>query len=569
MRIYNKKFIRENPGISSDIEKLKLILYSTRFIDPRIIKLKASDTFEKEAVANWVKYKHHSVYVLKKSGSVSRYGIERIEVIPHELDYMSQWVANLKLWCKKAGEFEVNCVNFFYNGPARPLEKPFILFVSENNRPARFSADYIYKENELDSVYTVYQTIEYGKLENGRISGNLIKNLYLNVNGQGKLISNNCIWFGEIEDHPFYIWYTTKSKTLNIDYLYILNLQTGDSRLQFVVERDNSSSTTINSKNLILRRKFTQLLCEKSLVDTSLSMYVSQSESIQFQVLLHYLQKKKIPFSQIDSIAKNDFSVNYLIKVSPTDTKTIAFVLYLLRFHNLSTCKVFGVRLDILFSYILNGYELESTLVELGEPPGVNYLITNNIFKNGPKAVSEKLQMLIDRYRLLECLEAPQTRYYYRRGFRHCLPESHIYVLNLGRYSPNPSMEHLFNETRNELLVSGCYLPRWISEYELYRILLLYFPDAVFQYKTEWLESQSIDIFLPSFDTAIEYQGMQHYQPVDFFGGEEGYRDVVRRDKRKRILCKEKQIRLIYWPYYREINEKNISLLLQDIGFSL
>lgn len=221
----------------------------------------------------------------------------------------------------------------------------------------------------------------------------------------------------------------------------------------------------------------------------------------------------------------------------------------------------------MLFSYILNGYELESTLVELGEPPGVNYSITRSIFKDGPKEVSEKLQMLIDNYRLLECLEIPQSRKYYWHGFRHCLPESHFTDLNLGRYTPNPSMENLFQETRNELLASGCYLPRWISEYELYRILLLYFPDAMFQYQAEWLGSQSIDIFIPSYDTAIEYQGIQHYQPVDFFGGEEGYRDVVRRDRRKRNKCKEKQIRLIYWPYYNEINEKNISLLIKDIGF--
>jgi hypothetical protein len=44
---------------------------------------------------------------------------------------------------------------------------------------------------------------------------------------------------------------------------------------------------------------------------------------------------------------------------------------------------------------------------------------------------------------------------------------------------------------------------------------------------------------------AIEYQGVQHDQPVDFLGGPEAFEKTKIRDARKRRLCKRNGVLLI------------------------
>ena len=55
-----------------------------------------------------------------------------------------------------------------------------------------------------------------------------------------------------------------------------------------------------------------------------------------------------------------------------------------------------------------------------------------------------------------------------------------------------------------------------------------------------------LDIYFPDFNIGIEYQGAQHFQPVEIFGGEEGFKKNQERDKRKKKLCKQNNCILIY-----------------------
>lgn len=48
----------------------------------------------------------------------------------------------------------------------------------------------------------------------------------------------------------------------------------------------------------------------------------------------------------------------------------------------------------------------------------------------------------------------------------------------------------------------------------------------------------------------IEYQGIQHYNCVDYFGGQEGFEKQQYRDNLKRQYCKENNIKLIEIPYW-------------------
>jgi len=55
----------------------------------------------------------------------------------------------------------------------------------------------------------------------------------------------------------------------------------------------------------------------------------------------------------------------------------------------------------------------------------------------------------------------------------------------------------------------------------------------------------------------IEYDGKQHYQPVDFFGGKEGFKKSVKRDKIKNKFAKDYNIKIkrIKYNEYNKIEQ--------------
>jgi DNA-directed RNA polymerase subunit RPC12/RpoP len=57
------------------------------------------------------------------------------------------------------------------------------------------------------------------------------------------------------------------------------------------------------------------------------------------------------------------------------------------------------------------------------------------------------------------------------------------------------------------------------------------------------------DFYIPQYNVCIEYQGIQHFLPIDFFGGMEGYLSLIKRDNIKKRYCQEKSIKLIAISY--------------------
>ena len=62
-----------------------------------------------------------------------------------------------------------------------------------------------------------------------------------------------------------------------------------------------------------------------------------------------------------------------------------------------------------------------------------------------------------------------------------------------------------------------------------------------------WLRKQSLDFYLPDYDIAIECQGRQHFEPIDYFGGEKHFKYVKKLDKTKYKLCMKNNIKLLYY----------------------
>lgn len=104
--------------------------------------------------------------------------------------------------------------------------------------------------------------------------------------------------------------------------------------------------------------------------------------------------------------------------------------------------------------------------------------------------------------------------------------------------------ENTYRENKN--------LPRigenWIEETLLYyKIKEEFLSLLVIQHgRPDFLGQQHYDIWIPKKKIAIEYQGEQHFRPVDYFGGEEAYLKQLERDNRKKEISSNNGITLIY-----------------------
>lgn len=123
------------------------------------------------------------------------------------------------------------------------------------------------------------------------------------------------------------------------------------------------------------------------------------------------------------------------------------------------------------------------------------------------------------------------------------------------------------NEIYEDLIQNGSTNARWLSEQKAYAIVRNYFPDAKFHYEADWLRAQHLDIYIPSKKTAIEYQGKQHTESVEFFGGDEGLKNNIIRDQRKRQRCRQNGVTLLYWDYDAPLSDDYfINSIVPNIG---
>jgi len=70
----------------------------------------------------------------------------------------------------------------------------------------------------------------------------------------------------------------------------------------------------------------------------------------------------------------------------------------------------------------------------------------------------------------------------------------------------------------------------------------------------DWLGKQSLDFFLPKYNTAIECQGIQHFEVVKYFGGERAFKYRKENDIKKYNLCKKNGVKLLYYSFFKYPN---------------
>ena len=118
----------------------------------------------------------------------------------------------------------------------------------------------------------------------------------------------------------------------------------------------------------------------------------------------------------------------------------------------------------------------------------------------------------------------------------------------------NQYAKHLFNGTafgckkcsinknRNEIEIQNFFIKNNIKFLPQHKFDNLKFKNHLF-----------FDFYLPDYNLCVEYDGKQHYESFDFFGGDDMFKIIQERDKLKNEYCINNNIGLLRIKYNEKI----------------
>jgi hypothetical protein len=106
---------------------------------------------------------------------------------------------------------------------------------------------------------------------------------------------------------------------------------------------------------------------------------------------------------------------------------------------------------------------------------------------------------------------------------------------------------------------------KWKTEALLYAIVKELFANSTVlrEFSPDYLEGLRIDIFVKEINLAIEYQGEQHFTPIEAFGGQEALTQVTLRDRKKKEICQQRGINILYFTCNETVTYPNVQRRLR------
>lgn len=94
-----------------------------------------------------------------------------------------------------------------------------------------------------------------------------------------------------------------------------------------------------------------------------------------------------------------------------------------------------------------------------------------------------------------------------------------------------------------------CFGKQSKGELRIEQFLIAQKIEYITEYRIKEFKNYPYDFYLPQLNTLIEYQGQQHYFPVDHFGGNQSFQRQIQHDNLKKQYAEEHHYNLIIIPY--------------------
>ena len=322
----------------------------------------------------------------------------------------------------------------------------------------------------------------------------LIYKLFFKRNGEKKIISNFKKYFKDLDEHQILVNLSKNIYTKHYNYLLFYHWYERKYNINIIENFSNSILETPITDNSIITSLYTRNKKLESELRDLVIHNISSSRFNGFSVFYEYFYDF---FPNIEQFSLEDFIGDKFLK------------------------------------YLI---ELNPHIYQISHDNGSYYRFEDNSLPNPKHLFDSEYGNDIIRYnRGLPC-------YYPRIPDKQNILHHTHYPLNLMKRSVK-ELEDIVRESKG--------LPKigegWISETTLYYELKNHFKneEVVHHGQPNWLGLQHIDIWFPKHKIGIEYQGLQHDEPIDFFGGEESFIKNQNRDKRKKKLFQENDSLLI------------------------
>ena len=288
-----------------------------------------------------------------------------------------------------------------------------------------------------------------------------------------------------------------------------------------------------------------------------------ESFSSQFMVMLEVCRRAEV-FRPIQNLFPDEDRVHYIAVFDKRNMDDVLLMYHLL-YTNRSQDLTEGYS---LYDYSLPWYQnhLRADGVVLRSPylPDKIAKYQGNLpFYHNP---SKTVHVRRNIEHMLECGYFSSELELFFNLTRVIMPLFHWWYQDLALYEEKDGLRTNWRlertRIRTRLTAEGVIKPKWKNELTLFHAVRKRYPDTLYQYRPDWLGRQSLDLYIPSLRTAIEYQGIQHYLPVDFFGGEEALTQRRDLDRVKKELCTANSVQLIEWPYSVDPTDKNVRKML-------
>ncbi len=294
----------------------------------------------------------------------------------------------------------------------------------------------------------------------------------------------------------------------------------------------------------------------KTSEESSICFYLAQNDTRAYadidKCVERFGSKKQLP-----NLLRFDSSINYQIMIPKTEVSVLDFILRVCH-----RAKIDPVILGCPLRYVI--FVLDDN-TEKKTPEKIDEISAQNVIRllrrhYGQMENWELTMILVKHYGCCQTA-SPGLRSNMYSICENLRPPEYLPV----------SMESVVGQSFNRRYIESLNRPvvdeKWSSEVLLYRVVYRYYQDAEMHYTdSSWLGSQHLDIYIPSINVAIEYQGKQHYSATEFFGGTRGLEERLLLDEKKKSACLAHRTILIEWEYSMPINAANFLCALIDSG---
>ncbi|NMB32726.1 MAG: hypothetical protein GX992_00580 [Clostridium sp.] len=499
-------------------------------------------------------------------GTAVRGGFNQYE---YKYDYDK---VDLKCYSLGSGCFSIENVLFTQRNIEDQAYEPLILYKSKNeDNYSVIKYGYVYNPEEIGDIIVVsHEVVKAGdNFHSYKIlvhKNGVIEHSFYNVHSYDYLYNIHkliiCCTRNDREREPFdfYIfdYKTGKGKFLGKYHDFHINSR------QWVDAGGHPRGGKIQK---IL--KDIEITKREILDKDNIYFYFSVDNSVGCHVLMEFMKTADL-LERIENLFTFDVTENYVAGFNRARLKDIQFALYIMSKYNIAGLKLFGYEIAeiikiISFDSAIYKYYARNVLSKNFDSIKriYDYLYKKYNFSND----EEIIKFLALEFGIMSVDDSISKRDFYFK-IKPVWDNMKWDFYGYGRLIKYFSTLEENVLIEYELSIEDLYLKallndenkvRWKSEFALFKLIRLHFPDAIYQYRSPWLNQQSLDIFLANERIAIEYQGEQHYKPIDLFGGKKGLRETQERDMIKKRLCVENGVTLIEWKYDIAINTINLA----------